>query len=297
MKFLISTYGAEEVVKALRRFSSLRGWPAKIVSDPGSQLVSSSGNLESWWKSLEEPLKKFAADSQFAWDISPVNSPWRQGRCESRIKSLKRLLAISASFTRLSPLELQTVLMEAANLSNERPIGVVRTPKSYGTFSVITPNSLLMRRSRNLVPDDVNLGAHLKQGVRYELIQQVTAAFWDKWTQEVTPTRVIRQKWHEISQNLKYGDVVLVHDRSPIKGRYILGIVESVKMGTDGQVRSCNIGYTISNKKDAVDKYSGGRRISVSRSVQRLTLLLPIEEQNENLDVVDNVVRKACEIS
>ena len=124
----------------------------------------------------------------------------------------------------------------------------------------------------------------------------MTAAFWDKWTQEVTPTRVIRQKWHEISQNLKYGDVVLVHDRSPIKGRYILGIVESVKMGTDGQVRSCNIGYTISNKKDAVDKYSGGRRISVSRSVQRLTLLLPIEEQNENLDVVDNVVRKAGEI-
>ena len=163
---VLMNYGAEEVVKALRRFSSLRGWPAKIVSDPGSQLVSSSGNLESWWKSLEEPLKKFAADSQFAWDISPANSPWRQGRCESRIKSLKRLLAISASFTRLSPLELQTVLMEAANLSNERPIGVVRTPKSDGTFSVITPNSLLMGRSRNLVPDDVNLGAHLKQGAR-----------------------------------------------------------------------------------------------------------------------------------
>ena len=42
---VVMDYGAQEVIKTLRRFAALRGWPAKIASDPLSQLVSFSGNL------------------------------------------------------------------------------------------------------------------------------------------------------------------------------------------------------------------------------------------------------------
>ena len=287
---VVMDYGAQEVIKTLRRFAALRGWPAKIASDPGSQLVSSSGNLESWWSSMGNQLSELATSSNFEWEISPANSPWRQGRCESRIKSLKRLLTISASYTRLSPLELQTILYEAANLSNERPIGLVKSPTADGSFKVITPNTLLLGRSLNKVPDDVNLGVHLRHSDRYELIQQVTTEFWDRWCQEVTPAQVIRQKWHQTGRNLACGDVVLIHDKSPIKGTYVLGIVESVNVGDDGLVRSCSVGYTIGSKKDPADKYTGGKRIVVSRSVQRLTLVLPVEEQTRSLQVVNNDV-------
>ena len=287
---IVLDYSAQEIIKALRRFASLRGWPARIASDPGSQLVSSSGNLESWWNSMKNQLSDLATSKNFEWIISPANSPWRQGRCESHIKSLKRLLTISASYTRLTPTELQTVLYEAANLTNERPIGLVRTPLADGSFKVITPNTLLLGRSLNKVPDDVDLGLHLKHSDRYHLVQQVTSEFWDRWTQEVIPERLIRQKWHQTSRNLKSGDVVLLHDKSPIKGSYILGIVESVKLGNDGLVRSCTIGYTVASKKDSVDKYSGGKRISVTRSIQRLSLILPVEEQESPLQVVNNDV-------
>ena len=112
----------------------------------------------------------------------------------------------------------------------------------------------------------------------------------DSVTQEVIPERLIRQKWHQTSRNLKCGDVMLLHDKSPIKGSYILGIVESVKLGNDGLVRSCTIGYTVASKKDSVDKYSGGKRISVTRSIQRLSLILPVEEQESPLQVVNNDV-------
>ena len=84
---------------------------------------------------------------------------------------------------------------------------------------------------------------------------------------------------------------MLLHDKSPLKGRYTLGIVESVNLGRDGLVRSCEVGYTVSNKRDPIGEYTGGKRITVTRSVQRLTLLLPIEDQQNSLEVEDNVVK------
>ena len=78
---------------------------------------------------------------------------------------------------------------------------------------------------------------------------------------------------------------MLIHESSPIKGRYTLGIVESVKTSQDGLVRSCVVGYRIPSSRDSIEKYSGGKKVTVTRSVQRLSLLLPIEEQSEKLVV------------
>ena len=52
----VQDYGAQEVVKALRRFASLRGWPTKISSDPGSQLQGASGNMSNWWLEMQKGL-------------------------------------------------------------------------------------------------------------------------------------------------------------------------------------------------------------------------------------------------
>ena len=43
---VVMDYSAEETIKILKRFSSLRGWPVQMYSDPGSQLESSAGKLE-----------------------------------------------------------------------------------------------------------------------------------------------------------------------------------------------------------------------------------------------------------
>ena len=67
--------------------------------------------------------------------------------------------------------------------------------------------------------------------------------------------------------------------------------MDIVNMGRDGLVRSCSVRYTVPNARDPVGKYSGGRRIVVTRSIQRLTLLLPVEEQNSRMIVEDNVVK------
>ena len=149
------------------------------------------------------------------------------------------------------------------------------------------------------MPDDSKLTEHMKKSERYQIIQEITSDFWSRWVEEVVPEAVIRQKWHETGRNLCPGDVVLIHDSSSLKGKYLLGIVESIKESADSLVRSCKVSYTLPNPKDSSDAYSGGKKIVISRSIQRLTLLLPVEEQEfpvkveGNKVVEDKTVRKS----
>ena len=75
-----------------------------------------------------------------------------------------------------------------------------------------------------------------------------------------------------------------------------MGIVETVHEGKGGRIRSETVGYTILRSKDSLGQHTGGKRVSVSRSVQRLTLLLPIEEQREPLHVVGYEVKKLGDV-
>ena len=84
---------------------------------------------------------------------------------------------------------------------------------------------------------------------------------------------------------------MLVHDSSALKGQYKMAKVDEIKTSSDGRVRSCQVSYRIPYSKDDNHKYSGGKVIKLSRSVQRLTLLLPVEEQTENLVICDDKER------
>ena len=287
---VVQDYSSQEVVKMMRRFGALRGFPLVVHSDPGSQLENAAGNMESWFSAMQNQLENYATSSNFEWKISPADSPWRQGQTEVRIKMIKRLIKVSVGVTRLTPSELQTVLFEVANLSNDRPIGVSRSPEADGTYHVLTPNCLLLGRSQHCLPDDAELASHMTLGDRYELVQQVTSEFWKRWCIEVTPQSIIRQKWHETQRNLAKGDVVLVHDQGPLKGKYTLAVVKEVNLSRDGLVRSCTVQYRIPNPKDVVRRYTGGKEVTLKRSVQRLTLLLPVEEQSKTLLVRDGQV-------
>ena len=289
---IVLDYSAKEVVNALSRFISIRGHPSKIMSDPGSQLTSVSGDLKSWWSEIGKGIVDNTASKGLVWEIRPAGSPWRQGKAEVCIKTIKRLIKIAAAEVRLTPSELQTALYDIANVCNERPIGLNKVPNSDGLFDVITPNCLMLGRSTNAVLDDSNLGEHLKKPDRYLLIKKVTQDFWNRWTSDVTPIHVTRQKWNETKRNLKPGDIVLVHDKSPIRGKYMLGVVDEVKLSSDGLVRSCIVRYRIPSAKDGLEDYSGGKLIRISRSVQRLSLILGVEEQDGHLTVENGQVKE-----
>ena len=88
------------------------------------------------------------------------------------------------------------------------------------------------------------------------------------------------------------GDIVLIHDKGPIKGKYVLGVVESVEESSDHLVRSAKVGYTVPNGREKLAEYTGGRRIVISRSIQKLTMLLPVEEQDSSMQIKDGKIVK-----
>ena len=288
---IVSDYSAQSVIACLLRFGSLRGWPGVICTDPGSQLESASGQLDKWWSSMGDELRTFGGKQNFKWKLSPADSPWRQGKAERRIAIIKKQLALSIGDTRVTPLELQTTLMEIANMCNERPIGLSQ-PRADGTYQIITPNQLLLGRSINILPDNTPIVENMPVAARFRLIHHVSTNFWERWSAEVSPGLVVRQKWHEHSRNLCVGDLVLICEPSKLKAKYKLGIVDSVVLSSDNIVRSAVVRYVLLQKNSKGDVNT--RIIRVSRSVQRLVLILPVEEQHTPLVVTDDEVTVSC---
>ena len=90
---LSTNYTTEGLLMVLRRFVPLRGYPSRIFSDPGSQLVSASKELRDIIKGLdEEKLAKFGTDKGTKWTFSPPDSPWQNDCAESLVKSVKGAL-------------------------------------------------------------------------------------------------------------------------------------------------------------------------------------------------------------
>ena len=240
---------------------------------------------------MGDALQSLGGTKNFRWDVSPADSPWRQGKAERRIAIVKRLLTLSIGDSRLTPVELQTVLMEAANICNERPIGLSK-PREDGTYALITPNQLLLGRSTNVLPDDAVLTEDLPMSSRYRMVQHVTTMFWKKWSSVVTPGLVHRQKWHHKGRNLKLNDVVMICEPTKVKAKYRLAIVDDIKTSDDGCVRSATVRYssirTSPRGKEIVQV------IRVKRSVQRLCLILPVEEQSADVDVKEHEHQVQC---
>ena len=74
-----------------------------------------------------------------------------------------------------------------------------------------------------------------------------------------------------MGRNLVPGDVVLIHDKNPIKGKYQLGIVKTMRESGDKLVRFCTVAYSFPHAKDPIDRYTEKKEIIVTRSIQRLT--------------------------
>ena len=62
---IVLEYSALEVIKMFRSCRSLTGLPAKISSDPDSQLDSASGGTGAWWKDISKQLLGFTESFNF----------------------------------------------------------------------------------------------------------------------------------------------------------------------------------------------------------------------------------------
>ena len=268
-------YDTRSFLLVLKRFVVLHGYPRTLRSDSGSQLVASTKEvrlmMENWdWKTIYT----FGDLEGMQWIMNrSADAPWENGCSESLIKSVKRCMRGAIGTSILTFSELQTAVFEIANLLNERPIGTKTVDPDQGSY--LCPNDLLLGRTTLVAPVGqwINVENHR---LRLEFLAAVTNAFWKKWIRDYFPTLIVRRKWHTATRNLCEGDVVLVQDSNAIRGTWRLAQVSEAHKGRDGKVRTVTLCY----KHQSPNKgYTGVQDSKINRSVHRLVLLLPIEEQ------------------
>ncbi|XP_063603426.1 uncharacterized protein LOC134779294 [Penaeus indicus] len=257
-------YSTDDFLTTFQRFIAIRGAPKFMYSDRGTQLISASKKIES-----------IGEKEGVTWIFNmPSDAPWYNGVSEALIKSVKRSICVSIGDSILTFGELQTALFCIANLMNERPIGL-KPGFSLELGSYLCPNDLLLGRSSCHCPIGLyEIDGDHKRRLRF--IQDIINSFWKKWQRDYFPSMLIRQKWHTAKRNVKVGDVVLVQDSNIVRGTWKLAQVIRADPGRDGIVREVDLRYKII--KDGKGYYGEADKI-MCRSVHRLVMLLPIEEQ------------------
>ena len=272
-------YDTKSFLVAFRRFASVRGYPSVIYSDPGTQLVGASKELRALWDNVktESALTSLSKNGS-RWEFGPADSPWYQGAAESLIKSAKRAFLLSVGNNeKLSFSELLTSFTEVANILNERPIGFM--PSTDNEINVLTPNLLLLGRSACRNPGGYEFPAETSIFGRVNLVQDVVDAFWKNWTQLYAPTLLQQSKWRQEERPLSPGDIVLVADQNVVRGEYRVAEVHEVHPSKDGIVRRVSVRYKLYRSMSKDFKLVDGRDQIVERSVQRLSMLVPIAER------------------
>ena len=252
-------YGAESVIETVLKFTSLRGTPAKIYSDKGSQLLCAAEELKAW-----------ALNRKIEWVPVPAEGQHQNGTSEALIKSVKRSLChvIGSSVLRFSGL--QMVFYRVADILNSRPIGMI-SGSDPTQPTAITPNHLILGRSTSEVVSG-SFDNERNPNRRLTFLQSLVEDWWKSWYQRVLPTLVPNYKWLQRHRNVQPGDVCLNRYKGELKGTYRLGRVKSVKHGADGAVRTVTLLYKNPNEKKFRE---------VDRSVHGIAVIVPIEEQSQ----------------
>ena len=280
-------YDTDHFLGALRRFATVRGWPKCFFSDAGTQLKAASSELYKIAKHAPEDakLRQLGREKQFEWSFSPANAPWRQGKVEALVKTVKRALLAGVGQLVLSVSEFDTACKEAAQLTNQRPIAAV--PLEGDQVDVLTPNHLLLGRASAETPQGP-WQPMTRLADRFQMVQSVADGFWSRWISESMPAMLLRRKWHTEKRNLKRGDVVMVADNNAIRGAYRLGQVEKAYPDGSGRVRTVDIRYKNLLPNESVLRYAGVKDTIMKRPVQQLVLLVPVDEdENEDEDEFD----------
>ena len=158
------------------------------------------------------------------------------GIWESAVKSVKGHLRKVFGAQSFTYEELDTVLAKISCALNSRPIHPMFN--SPDDLDALTPGHFLIGRPMNAVPHPNLLDVKWNRLDRWQKVQHATQDFWTRWTQSYVQELQQRKKWTRMQENLKVGQMVLIHEDNLPPAKWKLGRVVEVNRGKDDVVRS-----------------------------------------------------------
>ena len=283
-------YSTHALLLQWDHFTAIRGVPAKVVSDRGSQLTS-AGNTVAWGADGRQDGSKVWAEVESVsarrgtkWEFVPAGAQFRNGLAEARVKAVKQTLrhmlmtTLVSGKPTLSYAELLTVLAQVANIVNDRPIWA--KVLTEGDMVPLTVNQLILGRTSTSPPcQDEEMGEEGEFRASSGFIDNLLNTWWSLWKQQgfaslLPYNRLKDEKRHK---NLREGDVCLLQYENKVKNTYRLCRVKEVKVSEDGLVRTVTIVYR-AKRKGKVLPYVSVPLTTMDVAIQRLVLLVPSEK-------------------
>ena len=142
---------------------------------------------------------------------------------------------------------------------------------------------LLTGRSGSRAPVDRDVNFDELPQDRLSFVEELEMAWWCQYKVQYFASLVPTQKWLNAKRNMSVGDIVLIEYKAKsFSGTYRLGRVDSVEVvPTDNLVRTCNVVYKLikPSARNSRDVFKDITSKEIRLPVQRLILLLPVEEQ------------------
>ncbi|XP_045023327.1 uncharacterized protein LOC123467493 [Daphnia magna] len=227
---------SDAFINALRRFISVRGKPAAIFSDNGTNLVAGETELSDGINKLNsERVTTHAAEHNIKWHFSPPSGPHFGGIWERMVQSSKRALRAVLQNQSVTDEVLQTVFSEVMSLLNGRPLTNVHMDPSEP--EALTPNHFILGRHEPHIPPTVTDDSHKLTRRRWMQTQFIIDQYWARWMREYIPNLIERQKWFRQTQRLEVGDEVIIIDENHRRGEWPVGIVIETFPDKEGVVR------------------------------------------------------------
>jgi hypothetical protein len=183
---------------------------------------------------------------------------------------------------RLTLGELNTVVEEAAQMVNSRPIAKnTGDPEAGGP---ITPLHLQLGRATVEVPN-MRFEEVPRLTQRLQFIKEAKRQFWKKWMQQVFSGRMLNHKWTKTVRNVAVRDIVYLEEAENNDPTYRLGKIVEANPREEGCVCTVRVQYTNPGKSE--EKRSPPK--TTTRPIHKVAVVVPVGYVFED-DVCDNEV-------
>ena len=261
----------DSFILSLRRFLARRGPVRVIRSDNGGNFVGCENEFIQEMEKLDDrKIEAFLLPVNcdwISWKKNPPVSSHMGGVWERMIKSIRNVLdaLLKNHHARLDDESLHTLLVEAENIVNSRPLTMenLTDPDS----EPLTAYNLLTWKTKVVMPPPgVFQKEHIYCRKRWKAVQYMVNEFWDRWRKEYMVILQSRQKWSNTKRNFEVGDIVLVKEDKMPRNRWKMGRISEVLTSTDGHIRSASACLSPC-------------KTTLHRPVTKLVLFIGVEEQ------------------
>ena len=252
--------------------------PTRVYCDHGPQLLAAATSID--W----EQVRKEVGCRETEWIFTPKACSWRNGACERAIRSARHTLQqVIGSGQLLDHHQLNAVFHQVAAIMNSRPISVRLAAPDR--FHSITPSDILLGRAARRYTDPDSFEPWDEDDVEADKAMsrqhKLVTLWWKAWLTQSFQDLVPRSKWTQSHRNISVGDICHITYKNKVGSPiFRLCRVTEISPDVNDDVRTCTVTFPNRDvRTEGSTTYKPGNNTQLITAVQRLAVMIPIEEQ------------------